>query len=79
MQAAEIESLRRRREEADARGREELAHSEALLKHIRWAVDEMSADAGIAVSRPDDDDDDAAADSAEGAPPWLTEAVERAR
>lgn len=81
-QAAEIDSLHLRRKQADARGREELAHSEALLKHVRWAVDTLSSNAGIEVSRPREYNsfvetaDDA---DGEGVPAWLSSAVDKAR
>ena len=78
-QAAEIEELRQRRERVNALGREELAHSEAMLRHVRWAVDELSSDAGITVAQPPAEEDDGTGGSREGAPEWLVSAVERAR
>ena len=70
---------RQRRERVNALGREELAHSEAMLRHVRWAVDELSSDAGITVAQAPAEEDDGTGGSREGAPEWLVSAVERAR
>ena len=50
-----------------------------MLRHVRWAVDELSSDAGITVAQPPAEEDDGTGGSREGAPEWLVSAVERAR
>ena len=50
-----------------------------MLRHVRWAVDELSSDAGITVAQPPAEEDDGTGSSREGAPDWLVSAVERAK
>ena len=85
-QTAEIEQLEQRRSLADERGRNELEQSEALLRHVRWAVDTLADRADVRVIAPPPPGgetaqsprppplDEGASDGA-GAPSWLVSAV----